>query len=70
MERTKHISQRAFVAGFFLSFFTQVVIHVGMNLGMLPITGVPYPLVSSGGSSLLATMIGLGIIASIKSSKT
>jgi cell division protein FtsW len=32
-----------------------------MNMGMLPVTGIPFPLVSAGGSSLLATMIGLGI---------
>ncbi|KKR69571.1 MAG: Rod shape-determining protein RodA [Candidatus Woesebacteria bacterium GW2011_GWA2_40_7b] len=52
---------RAYVSGFFLIYLLQVFIHVGMNLGMLPVTGLPFPLVSAGGSSLLATMIGLGI---------
>jgi rod shape determining protein RodA len=52
---------RAYLSGFFLIYFVQVVIHIGMNLGLLPITGVPLPLVSAGGSSFLATMIGLGI---------
>jgi rod shape determining protein RodA len=52
---------RAYISGFFLVYLLQVFIHVGMNLGMLPITGLPFPLVSAGGSSLLATMIGLGI---------
>jgi len=33
-----------------------------MNMGLLPITGVPLPLVSAGGSSLLATMISLGMV--------
>lgn len=70
MERTKEISERAFVAGFFLSFLAQVFVHVGMNLSMLPITGVPYPLVSAGGSSLVATMIGLGMVASIRNHQT
>jgi rod shape determining protein RodA len=52
---------RAYLAGFFIMFLAQVVIHVGMNMGILPITGIPLPLVSGGGSSLLATLIGLGI---------
>jgi len=52
---------RAYVCGFFLVYLLQIFIHIGMNLGMLPVTGLPFPLVSAGGSSLLATMIGLGI---------
>lgn len=53
--------RRAFVTGVFCTMFLQVVIHVGMNMGMLPITGLPLPLVSYGGSSLLSTMIMLGL---------
>ncbi|MBI2103737.1 FtsW/RodA/SpoVE family cell cycle protein [Candidatus Woesebacteria bacterium] len=61
---------RAYVAGFFLALLAQVVIHVGMNMALMPITGVPYPLLSAGGSSLIATMIGLGIASSVSSSST
>lgn len=61
MENSVSPSGRAYISGFFLIYAVQVFIHVGMNLGLLPITGLPYPLVSAGGSSLLATMIGLGI---------
>ena len=57
---------RAYVSGFFLVFFVQTVVHVGMNMGLLPITGVPLPLVSAGGSSLLATMISLAIVQRAK----
>lgn len=49
----------------FTVIFAQTIINVGMNLGMLPITGVTLPLVSHGGSSLVATMIILGIINNI-----
>ncbi len=52
---------RAYLSGFFLTYFAQVSVHIGMNLGLLPITGLPLPLVSAGGSSFLATMLGLGI---------
>ncbi len=43
----------------------QVFVNIAMNLGLLPITGITLPLVSSGGSSLIATLIALGISHSI-----
>jgi rod shape determining protein RodA len=43
----------------------QLFINVGMNMGISPVTGIPLPLVSAGGSSLLAVMIALGIAQSI-----
>ncbi len=46
--------------------FTQVFINIGMNLGLLPIIGIALPLISYGGSGLILTCIGLGIIQSIK----
>lgn len=51
--------------GLFSSLFGQTLINIGMNLGMLPITGVTLPLISYGGSSLVATLIGLGIINNV-----
>lgn len=61
MENAVSPAARAYLCGFFLVYLVQVFIHVGMNMGLLPVTGLPFPLVSAGGSSLLATMIGLGI---------
>jgi len=61
MEAASSPAARAFLSGFFLTYLIQVFIHTGMNMGMLPVTGLPFPLVSAGGSSLLATMTGLGI---------
>jgi len=61
LENAQSPGARAFIAGLFLTLFAQVLVHVGMNLGLFPVTGVPLPLVSAGGSSFLATMIGLGI---------
>src|SRR5260221_4023627 len=57
---------RAFVSGVLLSLFAQTFVHVGMNMGMLPITGLPLPLVSAGGSSLIATMTMLGMVIGAK----
>ncbi|MGH2983093.1 MAG: rod shape-determining protein RodA [Solirubrobacterales bacterium] len=43
----------------------QIVVNVGMNLGMMPVTGVTLPLMSYGGSSVLATFLALGLLQSI-----
>jgi rod shape determining protein RodA len=61
MENAVSPAARAYLSGFFLTYLAQIFVHVGMNMGMLPITGLPFPLLSAGGSSLLATMVGLGI---------
>ncbi len=45
--------------------FFQSAVNIAMNLGLLPITGITLPLVSAGGSSVLATMISLGICHNI-----
>lgn len=66
MEYSVNPAARAYISGFFLTYLLQVFVHAGMNLGMLPVTGIPFPLVSAGGSSLLATMIGLGIVLGAK----
>ncbi len=49
--------------GFYLWF--QMIVNIGMNLGIFPITGLALPLFSLGGSSLLSTMIALGIISKV-----
>ncbi|PWU22314.1 MAG: rod shape-determining protein RodA [Bdellovibrio sp.] len=45
--------------------FWHMFINVGMVIGLLPIVGVPLPLLSYGGSSMLTTMMGLGLISSV-----
>ena len=61
LENATSPAARAYISGFFLIYLVQIFVHVGMNIGILPITGIPFPLLSAGGSSLLATMTGLGI---------
>lgn len=57
---------RLFASGLAILLSFQIFIHIGTNLGILPIIGIPLPLISYGGSSLIATCIGLGILQSIK----
>lgn len=47
----------------------QVLVNIGMNMGVLPVTGIPLPLVSYGGSSLISTMISLGLVQSIAANR-
>jgi rod shape determining protein RodA len=53
------------VLGIGFNLFLHVIINIGMNLGLLPIVGLPLPLVSYGGSSLICFLISLGIIESV-----
>jgi len=46
--------------------FFQVVVNTGMMIGIVPMTGIPLPLMSQGGSSLLFTFLGLGLAMSVK----
>lgn len=57
---------RLFAAGLAISIFSQAFIHIGMNLGLLPIIGIPLPLISYGGSGLISVFIGLGVLQSIR----
>ena len=57
---------KLFCYSFGASMFVYIVINMSMVLGMLPIVGSPLPIMSYGGSSMLATMIGFGIVMSAK----
>lgn len=62
-------SARAYLAGVFTALLFQIFVNLGMNMGIVPITGLPLPLVSAGGTSLIATMAMLGIVNSARYKK-
>ncbi len=53
------------VVGVISYLFLHMLVNIGMVIGLLPIVGVPLPLLSYGGSSLLATMAALGLVSSV-----
>ena len=57
---------KLFCFSFAFSIFIYIVVNLSMVLGLLPIVGSPLPIMSYGGSSMLATMIGFGIVLSAK----
>lgn len=58
--------------GAFLAFgvtamlFWQVLINVGMVIGLMPVVGIPLPLISYGGSSVLTSLLGIGLLLNVK----
>jgi rod shape determining protein RodA len=58
------------ITGFTVKILLEVFINVGTNTGVIPATGIPLPLVSAGGSSILVTLFSLGVIQSIISHST
>lgn len=51
--------------GVFVMVFVQVAENVGMNIGLLPIAGIPLPLISYGGSAAITTLAALGLVQSV-----
>ena len=61
---------RIFILGFASLLFFHIVINIGMISGLLPVVGVPLPLLSYGGSNYLSIMIGIGLVINIYFNKT
>jgi len=51
--------------GVFVVLFSQFFINIGMNMGLLPVTGIPLPLVSYGGTSMITSALLLGLVHSV-----
>ena len=57
---------RLYTIGFAALIFVQSFVHLGTNMGIVPITGITLPFVSYGGSSLVVLLIGVGLLQNIK----
>ena len=55
-----------FAAGFAIFLMSHVAINIGMNVGILPVTGIPLPFMSYGGSHLVTEFAGLGILMGMR----
>jgi cell division protein FtsW len=64
VRRSDDFFVRVVTAGVMVWILTQAVINIGSVIGLLPVIGVPLPLVSSGGSALVATLFALGMLLS------
>ena len=57
------------VVGLSTIYFIHILINVGMNIGLMPVTGIPLPFISYGGSALVSMSLGIGIILAISRKK-
>jgi rod shape determining protein RodA len=56
---------RLIVIGVTMYIFYQLLVNLGMNLNVIPVAGLPMPFISSGGSALVVTFFGLGLVESV-----
>ena len=56
---------RLVAAGVVTLIFSHVFINIGMNIRLMPVTGVPLPLLSYGGSSVLGSLIAMGLMQNV-----
>ena len=52
-------------AGIVFAFLFQVFVNVGMTMGIAPVTGIPLPFVTVGGSSMVANLVAIGLLQGI-----
>jgi rod shape determining protein RodA len=64
--RARSLSGALLCTGLLAWLGTQSFVNIGMTLGVVPVTGIPLPLVSYGGSSLISVMAGLGLVLSVR----
>jgi len=69
-KRQNNAFSRNLVVGVMLWVVLQAFINISVVLGLLPVLGVPLPLVSAGGSSLIATLAGIGIVLAVERDRT
>lgn len=65
MAETEDYVGKLIAAGIVCMFMFHIFVNIGMTLGIMPVTGVPLPLFSYGGSNLLANMLSLGLLVGI-----
>lgn len=67
--RAQDTFQRLLAAALTLKFFVYVFINIGMVIGLLPVVGVPLPLISYGGTSAVSLLVGFGMLMSIQTNR-
>jgi rod shape determining protein RodA len=65
MTLSKNLYGSMIAGGIAAMLMFQIFVNVGMNIGIMPVTGIPLPLMSSGGSSVIVTFLALGLLQSI-----
>ena len=67
--KAKSTYSRLVIAGLTINLFLYFIVNISMVIGLIPVVGVPLPLVSYGGSAMLVTMISFGLIMNLNNFK-
>ncbi|MDP0589731.1 MAG: rod shape-determining protein RodA [Candidatus Endonucleobacter bathymodioli] len=67
---TQTLFNRLLAGSIIITFFVYIFVNIGMVSGILPVVGVPLPLISRGGTSLVTIMIGFGILMSVHTNRS
>jgi rod shape determining protein RodA len=73
VNNAKHVTtnfETLFGLGIAIFFSVHIAVHAGMNLGLMPVTGITFPFMSYGGSHLLVEWLAIGILSSMKKRST
>ena len=63
--KSPHVEGQLIAVGVFAMFLFHIVENIGMTMGIMPVTGIPLPLFSAGGSNMLVCMIALGLVENV-----
>jgi rod shape determining protein RodA len=55
-------------AGIFFYFFWQIIVNIGMVVGLMPVVGMPLPFISYGGTNLMTALAAIGVIINVSRS--
>lgn len=69
-QRTSNLSARLLACGIITMLCFQVLVNISMTMGLMPVVGLPLPLISYGGSSLLTTMVSIALLLNIGMKRT
>jgi rod shape determining protein RodA len=64
--RARDTLGRVLAAGIVAMLFSHVFVNIGMNIRLMPVTGIPLPLLSYGGTSVLCSLVAVGILQNIR----
>jgi cell division protein FtsW len=68
--KTEHFFGQLLIVGVGLPIIIQSLVNMGVAVSVLPVTGQPLPLISSGGTSIWMTFLALGIVQSVTADRT
>ena len=65
VQRARDLFSALLAFGMTAKLFTHIAVNIGMVIGLMPVVGIPLPLFSYGGSSIVSSLFGLGLVLGV-----